>query len=403
MARVTYYLATQVVAGKAEVRVRFTATGINRRAATGILVPVALWNEDEGRLSISKRYETPDTRSARVAQAKLDTLADAILTAYFSDKIAAERPDWLQRIITPPATESPAIREIITDYCDARNVAPATRAKLLALGTHLRAYAQTYGELYADTLTDQDLERFFGYLLRTAGISQNAAACRLRQLRTLVYWHGKPNPNPFDRFTIPACIYGDPIYLTKDERDFVAQYPDLSLPQKRQRDIFIFQCHTGCRVGDLFRLTTANIRDGWLIYTPRKTTRHKPQAVEVPLTETALAIIERYRNIDPRGRLLPFTTEQEYNRAIGRVLSACAIRRPVMVFNPRTFETKPVPLCDVATSHTARKTFIQIAYSATGDKRLVASMSGHSENSQAFNRYSEITRDMKATTLAALQ
>lgn len=32
MARVTYYLATQVVAGKAEVRVRFTATGINRRA-----------------------------------------------------------------------------------------------------------------------------------------------------------------------------------------------------------------------------------------------------------------------------------------------------------------------------------------------------------------------------------
>ena len=74
-----------------------------------------------------------------------------------------------------------------------------------------------------------------------------------------------------------------------------------------------------------------------------------------------------------------------------------------MVFNPKTFETRPVPLCEVATSHTARKTFIQIAYAATGDKRLVASMSGHSENSQAFNRYSEISRDMKQTALNALQ
>lgn len=36
-------------------------------------------------------------------------------------------------------------------------------------------------------------------------------------------------------------------------------------------------------------------------------------------------------------------------------------------------------------------------------ERLVASMSGHSENSQAFNRYSEITHDMKETSLAALQ
>lgn len=398
-----YYLAPQVVAGRAEVRVRFTATGLNRRASTGILAPVEFWNENEGRLVISKRYETPMTAEARKAQARLDELADRLLCAYYADRNAAAAPDWLQHIITPQAQEEPPIYKIIDAYCDARNVAPATRRKLHALGTHLRAYGKTHGDLYANTMTARDLERFFGYMLHTADVSQNAAACRLRQLRTLTYWHGKPSPNPFDYFSIPACVYGDPIYLTKEERDYVAVYDGLTLPQQRQRDIFIFQCHTGCRVGDLFRLTPANIRDGWLIYTPRKTTRNEPKAVEVPLTATAQAIIDKYKGTTTDGRLLPFISEQKYNEAIQRLLAACDVRRPVMVFDPRTFETTPRPICEVATSHTARKTFIQIAYAATGDKRLVASMSGHSENSQAFNRYSEISREMKSGVLSAIE
>ena len=401
MARVFFYLAAQQVAGQAEVRVRFTATKINQRAATGILVPVALWNAEEGRLSISKRYETPETAAARRAQAKLDELADRILTSYFLEKTAAARPKWLQGIIVPSNENERPIREIIEEYCDAHNVSPATRRKLRALGTHLRAYGQAYSDIYTRTLTARDLEKFYSFLLQDH--AQNSAACRLRQLRSLVYWHGRPNPNPFDEFTIPADVYGDPIYLTKDERDFVAMYDDLTLPQKRQRDIFIFQCHTGCRVSDMYGLTERNIRDGWLVYTPKKTTRSKAVAVEVPLSQTALAIIERYRGVDPDGRLLPFISEQKDNEAIQKVLDLCCIHRPVMVLNPRTFETRPVPICDVATSHTARKTFIQIAYSATGDKRLVASMSGHSENSQAFNRYSQIDRNMKTAVLSAIE
>lgn len=404
MARVFYTLAPQIVNGRAEVRVRFTATDVNRRASTGILAPVELWNNEDGRLSISKRYETPMTAEARKAQSRLDELSDRILTEYYKDKAAATAPKWLQHIINPPTSKEQPISEIIEQYCDARNVAPSTRRKLRCLGTHLREYARVHKELYASTLTTYDLESFYSFLLHHGdGHAQNSAACRLRQLRSLVYWHGRPFPNPFDSFSIPADIYGDPIYLTKDERDYVAMYDDLTAAKKIQRDIFIFQCHTGCRVGDLYRLTENNIRNGWLVYTPKKTTRNDPRAVEIPLTDVALRIVERYRGVDMKGRLLPFISETKYNAAIQYVLRACAIVRPVMVFNPRTFETTPTPICNVATSHTARKTFIQIIYAATGNKRLVASMSGHSENSQAFNRYSEISRDMKTAALDVLK
>lgn len=53
------------------------------------------------------------------------------------------------------------------------------------------------------------------------------------------------------------------------------------------------------------------------------------------------------------------------------------------------------PLCDVATTHTARKTFIGNIYKKVTDPSLVASLSGHTDSSRAFARYREIDMEMK--------
>ena len=37
------------------------------------------------------------------------------------------------------------------------------------------------------------------------------------------------------------------------------------------RDIFVFHCYIGCRVGDLYRLTRENIKDGFVEYMPQRT------------------------------------------------------------------------------------------------------------------------------------
>lgn len=100
-----------------------------------------------------------------------------------------------------------------------------------------------------------------------------------------------------------------------------------------------------------------------------------------------------------RGRLLPFACTQTYNKSIHNILRACCCNRVVLVYNPLTRETNPVPLWAAATSHTARKTFAQMLYAATNDKRLVASLTGHSDNSQAFNRYSEVSAEMKQAAI----
>ena len=394
MANLVFSLSRKQVAGKSEVLCRFYAGRLNQRAKTGVYVLPQVWNTDEGRCNISKRYESPANAEARQAQAELDNIAAHVFNMYTHTRVFED--DWLQRTIATyykPQQSRRPLADYIEEYCTARNVMPQTRKKMYVLRNLLNEYAK-HNEALTQQLTRQDLDCFSCWLL-SGNRSENTTHSKLRQVRTLLYWVGKPYPNPFDNYKIPADAYGTPIYLTKEERDFVTMYNDLSPQQKVQRDIFIFQCHTGCRVGDLIRLTPANICNGWLVYVPRKTSRAKPFTIEIPLSPVALQIVERYRGIDIHNRLLPFATEQGYNRAIHMILKQCACNRSVMVFDPLTRTTTPRQLWEVATSHTARKTFTQILYAATNDKRLVASLTGHSENSQAFNRYSEITRDIK--------
>lgn len=198
---------------------------------------------------------------------------------------------------------------------------------------------------------------------------------------------------------MPQESYADPYFLTAEERDQIAACEALTEPLKKQRDIFVFQCHTGCRVSDLYSLTWANIRNGWLVYQPKKTARETGRVVELPLSKVAQSIVECYRGVDLRGRLLPFVNEVQYNQDIKEVLCAAGITRMVMWRNPSTGQTLPRPLFSVASSHLARRTFAQIAYARTGDKRLVASMTGHDENSRAFNRYSSVTPEQKKQAL----
>lgn len=95
-------------------------------------------------------------------------------------------------------------------------------------------------------------------------------------------------------------MYGDPFYLTLEERDKV-YYADLNgmgANYPVYRDIFMFQCLIGCRVSDLNRLTKANIVDGCVEYIPQKTKLEHAGTVRVPLNQKALDILERYKDLE---------------------------------------------------------------------------------------------------------
>lgn len=218
------------------------------------------------------------------------------------------------------------------------------------------------------------------------------------RIRTFFYWckdNKKTSNTPFDDFPLEECTYGTPYYITIDERNKIYRtnlnrHPQLAI----QRDIFVFQCLIGCRVGDLIKFTKQSIIDGAIEYIPRKTKEGRPLTVRVPLNPTALEIIARYRNCEG-DKLLPFISEQKYNVSIKRIFKAAGLKRLVTVINPTTREEEKKVLYEIASSHLARRTFVGNLYKQVKDPNLVGALSGHKEGSRAFARYREIDDEMK--------
>ena len=225
----------------------------------------------------------------------------------------------------------------------------------------------------------------------------NYLAKLMKNLKCVFSWMNENDITanlPFKKFETGEQVYGRPIYLTKEERNIIADadFSDQPLTLQEQRDIFVFQCQVGCRVSDLKELRPENVHDGILEYAPKKTSHNSnPINPRVPLTPQALEIIEKYKdNPFRQGRLLPFISDQKYNEYIKDIFRVAGITRLVYWRNPRTDRYELKPINEVASSHMARKTFVGTIYKEVKDPSLISRMSGHSENSKSFSRYRDI-------------
>ncbi|MFY9154118.1 MAG: site-specific integrase [Prolixibacteraceae bacterium] len=234
----------------------------------------------------------------------------------------------------------------------------------------------------------------------------NTVSGILSRYRTFCLWLVKEKMtqnNPFDGYSIDGEIYGTPFYLTIEERNTLynkdlSDRPELAI----QRDIFIFHCLVGCRIGDLYSLKTSSVINGAIEYIASKTKDEKPVTVRVPLNSIAKEILSRYPARDD-GRLFPFIAEQNYNYAIKAMFGAAELTRMVTVLNSATRKEEKRPLNEVASSHLARRTFIGNLYKKVKDPNLVGSLSGHKEGSKAFARYREIDEEMKQDLVKLLE
>lgn len=225
---------------------------------------------------------------------------------------------------------------------------------------------------------------------------QNTINDIFTKIRTFILWaikEKKTTNNPFENYTVEECVYGTPYYISIDERNILYNADLSKRPQLAiQRDIFVFQCLIGCRVGDLYKMTKNNIMNGAIEYVARKTKENRPVTVRVPLNPIALEILDRYPDCP---KLLPFISEQKYNNAIKDMFLLAGLTRLVTVINPTTREEVKKPLNEIASSHIARRSFVGNLYKQVKDPNLVGSLSGHKEGSKAFSRYRDIDDDMK--------
>jgi len=232
----------------------------------------------------------------------------------------------------------------------------------------------------------------------------NTVVGLMSKLRSFFIWAVENEhtiKNPFHKYKIEDAKYGTPYFITIAERNHLYKFDfkareELSI----QKDIFIFQCHVGCRVGDLMTFTASNVIDGFLEYVADKTSGENPKTIRVPLSATAVEIVERYKGGE---KLLPFISEVNYNLAIKEMFKIAELTRMVTVLNTVTRKDEQKPLNEIASSHIARRTLIGNLYSKVQDPNIVGSISGHVEGSKAFARYRTIDDKIKSDIINLIQ
>lgn len=430
MATLTFNLSSRVdELGSSELHIRFCASREQiYRIKSGIYVPVNRWTK-KNEISIPK-LETKERKQLILLDSKIKTLKKHILTTFeHSDKTTVNK-SWLIECIDmfhfpeKYTIKEQSFFEAFDEFLIKRKLSKGRLMSVKVLYRSLQRY-----ELYKmksekgfslslktfDENTLLDLEGFFKseeivykkhpdiYELikesrKPEARGQNTVNDLLIKLRTFIIWcveNGKMIGNPFRKYPINECVYGTPYYITIAERNQIYQYDFSGRPQlETQRDIFVFHCLVGCRVGDLYKLKKSNIINGAVEYVARKTKDGNPVTVRVPLNSTALEILEKHKDSE-RVELLPFISEQKYNVAIKKFFELAGVTRVVTVLNSKTREPEQVRINEIASSHLARRCFVGNLYKQVKDPNLVGSLSGHKEGSKAFARYREIDDEIK--------
>lgn len=439
MATIYYSLSTKKNAiGQSEILIRFSHGRTNQRAKTGLFISPAYW--DKGTIRIPKfRLQPSNEVQAEIdnainIQQQLAEISSTVSRSFNEIGRGVIPTNWLRSLVESSTNivEEKTIWQYFNDFINSRAV---SIGRIRAYHVVVRAlkrfelYKRLKCKSFVLTLENiatldiiNEFEEYFRNEANLAGTAhlyeqvaesrkpqergQNTVSYKMIMLRTFLNWalnNELIDKNPFKKRRLTPAVYGTPIYITVEERNRLqkanlSRHPGISV----QRDIFIFQCLIGCRVGDLLQLKRSNVVNGAIEYIPRKTKDDKPETVRVPLNHSAKAIIAKYS--DRKGTaLLPFISSQKYNDAIKRAFLAAGLKRPVQVLNTITREPEVKPLYSVASSHMARRTFIGNLYKQVKDPNLIAPLSGHVEGSLAFIRYRYIDEDIKTGLVKLLE
>jgi site-specific recombinase XerD len=181
----------------------------------------------------------------------------------------------------------------------------------------------------------------------------------------------------------------DIIFLTEDELKKVVAV-DLKNNERliKIRDRFLLGCYTGMRVSDLMKIKKSDIVDGNIIY---DMTKGNAGYISIPITQPIEDILSKYIEKD---ELIPRISEDKYREYIKELLRKAGITQRMTIV--KHSGTKKVEItdekCELASTHTARKTFITLSYLRGMDDSTIMAITGIKDR-DTLKKYKAVPAD----------
>ena len=189
-------------------------------------------------------------------------------------------------------------------------------------------------------------------------------------------------------------VESDSIYLTEDE--LAAMYAlDLSDNPRldKVRDLFLIGANTGLRFSDFTTIEPHNLKkvpDGYNLEIIQYKTKDK---VVIPVNDTVLAILDKYRNVLPE----PISNQKfnDYVKEVAKLVPQLqALETKVFVKGGKEYK-ETTPKWELVTTHTARRSFATNAYKRGKPTLAIMAITGH-RTEKAFMSYIKTSKSEHA-------
>nr|WP_298997231.1 tyrosine-type recombinase/integrase [uncultured Allomuricauda sp.] len=241
------------------------------------------------------------------------------------------------------------------------------------------------------SINNKFLIEFTDYCMRGRNHATNTFRRNLGLFKTFMIWayaNGYTYQDDFRKFKKMKEAFTKKVALKAEDLSYLMGY-DLKSPKlERARDVFVFACSTGMRYGELKLIGKHNVVDGNIELKEEKSANKKPR--EIPLNPLSRMILKKY------DYQLPLIANQKQNEYLKDVFKAIGYDQEVerVITRGKTVEREKVPLYELISTHTARRTFITMMKRKGKSDKLIAKITGHSDL-KTLNQYYQVDDEAK--------
>jgi integrase len=244
--------------------------------------------------------------------------------------------------------------------------------------------------------------RFTDYLYSDLGYFDNYVGQNIKNIKAFFNYLNKETP-------VKVAHFHKQFYVRKEEISIFPLLPEelnyliynkeleakLSPRLRKVKDVFVFGCTVALRVSDLLSVKPSNIRmlncQYYLAVRSQKTNTD----TLIKLPSYAVEILDKYKK--QNKRILPPFNKVNLNLYIKELMEVAGFTHAVSINRDR--RGKPIELknrfrkdkafrfCDVASTHTMRRTAITTMLCLGMHEQIVRKISGHATGTKEFYRY----------------
>jgi integrase len=199
----------------------------------------------------------------------------------------------------------------------------------------------------------------------------------------------------YKKFKKPTKVLTRQEAFTLDELMLLFNFEVENDSFREGKDMFILQCLTGLRYGEMTNINKRNVYDNYFILKEIKDGKKLER--EIPLIPISKAILEKY-SYD-----LPLISNQKQNDRIKEILKEVGFDREVEFTRAKGVDQKLFvkKFYERISTHTARRTFITIMRNKGIADKTIMSISGHSDI-KTFNMYHQVNNDAKVNAVQSV-